>query len=82
MVPGNNSVGEGSVNFTVKELLLVVDGKIDKLTEKLDTKVNAVDFAPVKKDVEELKSFKSKAYGALAIISGLAGAGVFHSFFG
>lgn len=71
---------DGSVNYSVKELLGRVDLKIDGLYDKLDTKVDQTEFVLVKTDVDDLKTFKAKAYGAIAVIGLLAGAGLFHPF--
>lgn len=71
---------DGSVNYTVKELIGRVDLKIDGLYDKLDTKVDMIEFVTVKTDVDDLKTFKAKAYGAIAVIGLLASAGLFHPF--
>lgn len=65
------SVGEGSVNFTVKELLLVVDGKIDKLNDKLDHKADASEVIELRGRVALLEEFRSRAKGA-GMVGGIA----------
>ena len=69
---------DGSVNYSVKELLGRVDLKIDGLYDKLDTKTDQSEFVLLKADVEDLKTFKAKAYGAIAVVGLLASAGLFH----
>jgi hypothetical protein len=71
---------DGSVNYTVKELLARVDLKIDGLYDKLDTKADQADLDVVKTEVEGLKADRYKAYGAIVMIGFLAGAGLFHPF--
>lgn len=72
---------DGSVNYTVKELLARVDLKIDGLYAHLDSKVDTAEFVVVKSDVEDLKAFKFRTYGALVVIAAIASTGVVHSFF-
>lgn len=60
-------VSEGSVNFTVKELLLVVDGKIDKLNDKLDHKADISDVIELRGRVTLLEEFRSRVKGAGAV---------------
>lgn len=79
--PPTRPNSDGSVNYTVKELLARVDLKVDGLYEKLDNKVDQVEFVKVKAVVDDLVGFKARIYGAIAVLSALTAAGVFHNFF-
>lgn len=71
---------DGSVNYTVKELLARVDLKIDGLYAHLDSKVDTAEFIVVKTDVEDLKAFKFRTYGALVVLAAVTSTGVIHAF--
>lgn len=71
---------DGSVNYTVKELLARVDLKIDGLYAHLDAKVDRAEFIQLKTEVEAFSTFKAKVYGAIAVIALIASAGFVHPF--
>ena len=75
---------DGTVNYTVKELVGRIDVKIDGLYDKLDTKVDQTDFVAmkteVKRDLDDLKAARSMGRGAIAVVALLATAGLFHPF--
>jgi hypothetical protein len=71
---------EGTVNYSVKELLARVDLKIDLLGDKLDSKADQKDVTALVVRVEKLESSSIRLSGAWAtlgitasVLAGIAG---------
>lgn len=77
MPPTHAQAAELGVSYTLKELFERVDGKLDGIDNKLDSKADQKDLDELARQVTEIALWRARTLGFAAAVGAIVGSGAF-----